>query len=1112
MKKMCVAILAVASIVLTGGEPLNLLKAAQVHISSRGTVRIQAEPGVLVGKNNKTGTLQKIVKEGNYGEWSTLNFTLEAEQKENLFVILTAPNHPARPAVIYSELKAAGRKVENADFSQGLQFWGRGNTERGELIRVPGASHPLLSVTCRKDTYRRFQLEPGEKLSIRVTFRPAGATLLPKEFHAIDLRSRMNRGFRDEVAGDNRGGWSDQGPDHDMRQFHPAQKEFLGIFFDVVDPAQNRGNSVVVFDSPHSPTGVKTVTVRQDLPESRYLYLLHSSAWTPGTEKEIAFVTLHYADGTTKKETLEKRRHIEDWSAGLDSDSAKVAFTASTGQGLRHLFITKLVTEEKKISKVEFSGSGKSVWMLVAATATNRDWKPLKRQNLVFQQGPVWKKADFPSREILENSILNFSSQLDFAPCGSYGKVVEKNGFLVFEKRPEHPIRFFGHHSSAEWVCDWEPDEKLYLEQMRRTGNNALRLSVHRLSNDWWMSREENQKRYQYEPDGFFIAYRIRNFCRYVAEMNRKGIYLLLGSGGAGLDNSIRIMIGVPEDRELYRQEVIRLLNYVNPFTGRKIKDEPCIIGWQFCNEQSPQHLAQFSGYEKRVRKSTWDFLRKKWHAWLKNQYRNHFPLLRKEYGREAAGFSKFEEVPLVNKYTDRTVLARDFQLFTQSVMDEMFRYYRETIRTAGYNGPASWGNYDKVLRVTESRRKNNIMTEVNTYHSFYHLNRVPQLSSIGNALLSFRDAAGSRIPGFPLLVTEYNDNHLNRYSHEFGLTFPAYSALQNFSGLFFHNSSVITDRIQAPESFDKTGCHVIATAPMMRAGVFLAACLYGRGDVSASRHMVVLNYDRNFMKTIRANGYPNAQQTRLALLSGFGVDFPSPGRKAPVCDLAFPGYGNDAADYQIYLLARSGDSEARKDMLAAHVEELRKKGILSPDNRTDIAKGVFESDTGELLLETTLPRMRVVTPRTEVISLPRDGSAKASLLEVRNTSTSTTVAATAMDRKPLEKSSRIVLLFITENAWEGSIRTPDGDYILSPGPLKRNKQPVGNFLVKSGSVNLRLKNSSGGKFVLYPLSLNGIRREPIPIRQKGDRIEITIDTAKLKHGVTPFFELAAEP
>ena len=154
---------------------------------------------------------------------------------------------------------------------------------------------------------------------------------------------------------------------------------------------------------------------------------------------------------------------------------------------------------------------------------------------------------------------------------------------------------------------------------------------------------------------------------------------------------------------------------------------------------------------------------------------------------------------------------------------------------------------------------------------------------------------------------------------------------------------------------------------------------------------------------------------------------------------------------------------------------------------------------------------MRVVTPRTEVISLPRDGSAKASLLEVRNTSTCATIAATAMDRKNLEQSSRIVLLFITENAWEGSIRTPDGDYILSPGPLKRNKQPVGNFLVKSGKLNLCLKNSSGGKFILYPLSLNGIRREPIPIRQKGDRIEITIDTAKLKHGVTPFFELAAE-
>ena len=1112
MKQSLISTLAIVAIVLSGAEKADFLKSAQVTISSRGPVKIQADPGTVVEKNNKSGTSQRIVKEGNYGEWSTLNFTLEPEQQENLFVILTAPNHPARPAVIYSELKVAGRELENGDFSQGLQLWGRGNTERGDLIRLPGDPRQYLSVTCRKDTYRRFQLAPGEKLSIRVTFRPAGATLLPKEFHAIDLRSRMNRGVRDDVAGDNRGGWSDQGPDHDMRQFHPAQKEFLGILFDVVDPAQNRGKSVVVFDSPHSSTGIKSVTVRQELPESRYLYLLHSSAWTPGTEKEIAFVTLHYADGTTKKYSLEKRRHIEDWSAGLDSDSAKVAFTASTGQGLRHIFITKLVMEEKKISKIEFAGSGKSVWMLVAATATNRDWKPLRRQNLVFQQGDVWKKADFPSREITEDSILNFSSQLDFAPCGTYGKVIEKNGLLVFEKHPEQPIRFFGHHSSAEWVCDWEPDEKLYMEQMRRTGNNALRLSVHRLTNDWWLTREENRKRYQYEPDGFFIASRIRNFCRYVAEMNRKGIYLLLGSGGAGLDNSIRIMIGVAEDREIYRQETIRLLNYINPFTGRKIKDEPCIIGWQFCNEQSPQHLAQFSGYEKRVQKSTWDFLRKKWCTWLKNEYRNNFDLLKKEYGKEAAGFSNFEEVPLVSKYTDRTVLARDFQRFTQSVMDDMFQYYRETIRKAGYNGPTSWGNYDKVLRVTESRRKNDIMTEVNTYHSFYHLNRVPQLSSIGNALLSFRDAAGSRIPGFPLLVTEYNDNHLNRYSHEFGLTFPAYSAFQNFSGLFFHNSSVITDRIKAPESFDKTGCHVIATAPMMRAGVFLAACLYGRGDVSASKHRVVLNYDGTFMKTVRANGYPNSQQTRLALLTGFAIDFPGLGKKTPSCDLAFPGYGNDAADYQIYLLARSGDSEARKDMLAAHVEELKKKGILSPDNKTNIAKGVFESDTGELLLETTLPRMRIVTPRTEVISLPRDGSAKASLLEVRNTSTCATIAATAMDRKHLEKSSRIVLLFITENAWEGSIRTPDGDCILSPGPLKRNKQPVGNFLVKSGKLNLCLKNSSGGKFVLYPLSLNGIRREPIPIRQKDGRMEIILDTAKLKHGVTPFFELSAEP
>ena len=78
-------------------------------------------------------------------EFDTPTLTLEPEQQENLFVILTAPNHPARPAVIYSELKVAGRELENGDFSQGLQLWGRGNTERGELIRLPGDPRQYLT-------------------------------------------------------------------------------------------------------------------------------------------------------------------------------------------------------------------------------------------------------------------------------------------------------------------------------------------------------------------------------------------------------------------------------------------------------------------------------------------------------------------------------------------------------------------------------------------------------------------------------------------------------------------------------------------------------------------------------------------------------------------------------------------------------------------------------------------------------------------------------------------------------------------------------------------------------------------------------------------------------
>ena len=62
----------------------------------------------------------------------------------------------------------------------------------------------------------------------------------------INLRGVFNRGFRSEP--DNPAlpiGWTNDGPGNDLRLMEPGKREFGTILFDVVDPAHNRGKSVL---------------------------------------------------------------------------------------------------------------------------------------------------------------------------------------------------------------------------------------------------------------------------------------------------------------------------------------------------------------------------------------------------------------------------------------------------------------------------------------------------------------------------------------------------------------------------------------------------------------------------------------------------------------------------------------------------------------------------------------------------------------------------------------------------------------------------------------------------------------------------------------------------
>lgn len=175
------------------------------------------------------------------------------------------------------------------------------------------------------------------------------------------------------------------------------------------------------------------------------------------------------------------------------------------------------------------------------------------------------------------------------------------------------------------------------------------------------------------------------------------------------------------------------------------------------------------------------------------------------------------------------------------------------------------------------------------------------------------------------------------------------------------------------------------------------------------------------------------------------------------------------------------------------------KSGILPAGNRTDTDAAIFESDTGELLLDQSGCSMTVTTPMTEGSAQPAGNTGRIHVLEILERSINSTVALTSVDGNPLTDSGRMVLVIATEQAATGMKMTSDRTTVLNPG-----RYPV---LMRTGKFRLRLALANG-KYTLYPLSVNGIRRVPLPMKREGKSWIAEIDTAALPNGPTPFFEL----
>lgn len=703
-------------------------------------------------------------------------------------------------------------------------------------------------------------------------------------------------------------------------------------------------------------------------------------------------------------------------------------------------------------------------------------------------------------------------SRLMEAPAGKYGRVIIlPNGHFGFADNLK-PVRFFGFSSGIpEQYWDFCSDREFpgiaaaMAQASRAQGYNFFRM--HGL--DYWIMRGSKR-------DLEFSPRYLDRMDRLIAEMKQQGIYLgLVGFSynlyGADTTfqsrfqnrnvHKLMMLLGRKAERERFSRAVTKLLSHVNPYTGLAWKDDPAIVTFEFQNEQ---YLALFQLHTlNRKQPEAYAYFMNDWKQFLHEKYRK-IPVEKRPKELSGRGW---DQPPVPSGRSSEAFSAVGSE-YWQEKLREMNLFCTEVLRKAGYRGlvlnssahpryfyAAHW----ETLPVVDA-------------HAYYgHPSKGDQPGSkvfaespVRRFAEHFRNANILRLYGRPFTVGEYNHCFWNPYQYEYPLAFTAYAAFAGFDSLAIHVYPVWLGkkRIRRAQLLNSFSAGV---SPVQRAGEFLGAMLFLRGDVAPAEHRVALMISRDHL-THDGNGFKgiSAEQSKLALLTGLSVlcpDIPrcsgTPELRKPDLVLLPVGASEMIAHEWYSSIASTGNGTYS---LGKTVEDLRSLGILSRENRTDIGRGIFQTESGELTLRAKDGVLSVLTPRTEAIVMPAGKSENLNVLSVTSTTANALIGITSIDDAELKSAKRMVLVYATCAFANGMILDHDRTTLIKKGDIPP--------LLENGRCTIRLQRKE--RFRCFALRLDGTRKEEIPVSrtETSESLEIRIDTAGITNGATPFFEL----
>ncbi len=670
--------------------------------------------------------------------------------------------------------------------------------------------------------------------------------------------------------------------------------------------------------------------------------------------------------------------------------------------------------------------------------------------------------------DIVPGSALDLSAcGLTDGPCGDRGRVITTpDGHFAYAKEPQTPRRFYGVNLcfSAQYLSKEQADQ--LLDRLVRLGYNTVRIhhyEFHLTASDW-------QGGFTWDPA------HVDQLDYLMAGCAKRGLWLTtdlyvsrpvsgkqIGLTGDKPDpGRFKLLVPVYEpayqDWETFAR---KFLDRVNPYTGRRVAEEPALAWLSLINEGPVA-----GGWDEARRIPEWTTA---WNRWLAKQYATREALALALGDLAASEDPAAGSVILPEKIRSDSRRARIGQVFLadteRALVERMRTFLRDQMKCQALLTDINCGGPTPVPMQAARAEFDYVDEHFYVDHPMFGENQWHLPSSSANAN-PIRDgapggtsSASVRLWGKPFAVSEFNYSGPGRFRGVGGILTGALAALQDWDAVWRFAYSHKDHDLFTPAPIDYFN---LVTDPLNQAADRAAVLLYLRRDLKTApgRLAVAMPLEqlRNPPEKLALNG-----SEAFAWTTRIGSVVLGAGQQAP-------------ADAMVVPLSAGADRTA----VAALLRERKLLGS-GPDS-------LIRSETGEIQSDRTLGVLTIDTARTAGgYAEPGQAiSATAAGVRIDAFTTGATMFVSSLDLTPLRNAKRILVTHLTDLQNSGAIYGESArQTLLAWGDLPH--------LVRDGAATIHLTIAAPATYHVWALSTSGRRLEEVPTTVANDGLSFTV-------------------